>query len=155
MKKDANKNYIFFIFNNIYKLKKNMIFILVLCLIILIILLCLYGYNKKCSNQRYSNQIGLIRGGGEDTFKNNNDPSGWQLYTLSECKHCIKQKKNLHGFNTYVEFERGNNIPLVNNINGKLYPRDKIKGFPFWYNSKTKEEKLGEQNVCNLIPKLC
>jgi hypothetical protein len=130
-----------------------MIFVLVLCLIILIIFLMayvvLFNKNTICGGGYYKQN--------RHTFKNkfSNDPSGWQLYTLNPCGYCTKQKSALHGFNTYAEFERGNDVPIVNNIKGKLYPKEKIKGFPFWYNSKTGEKKSGVQNVCSLIPNLC
>jgi hypothetical protein len=83
-----------------------------------------------------------------------NDPSGWQLYTLKGCGHCTKQLSELNGFTTYVEFARGEPEPLVNNIDGKLYPKEKINGFPFWYNSKTGEQKMGRQDICELTPKI-
>ena len=148
-----------------------MIFVLVLCLIILIILITYILFNKNtiCGGGYYNdpykqNRHQFKQNFSNDPYKQNmhqikqkfsNDPSGWQLYTLNPCGYCTKQKSALHGFNTYVEFERGNDVPIVNNIKGKLYPREKIKGFPFWYNSKTGEEKSGVQNVCLLMPNLC
>jgi hypothetical protein len=82
-----------------------------------------------------------------------NDPSGWQLYMLKGCGYCTKQMAELKGFNTFVEYERGNPVPIVNNIEGELYSRDKINGFPFWYNSKTGETKPGKRDICSLDPK--
>jgi len=82
-----------------------------------------------------------------------NDISGWQLYMLKNCGYCTKQMAELKGFNTFVEYERGNPIPIVNNIDGELYPRDKINGFPFWYNSKTGETKSGKRDICSLDPR--
>jgi hypothetical protein len=84
-----------------------------------------------------------------------NDPSGWQLYTLEGCGYCTKQMKELKGFNTFVKYERGNSTPIINNIVGELYPREKMTGFPLWYNSNTKEVKMGyQQDICNLNPKI-
>ena len=95
------------------------------------------------------------RGNNFKNKKNQNDPSGWQLYTLKGCGHCDKQLDNLPNFNTYIKYERGNPTPIVNNISGELYPREKINGFPLWYNSKTKEVKMGYQkDICNLNPKI-
>lgn len=81
-----------------------------------------------------------------------NDPSGWQLYLSTTCGHCIEQKKVLNGFNTYAEYDHGKLV--TNNIKGKLYPIEKINGFPFWYNKKTKEIKLGYTELSDLSPKL-
>lgn len=83
---------------------------------------------------------------------NTNDISGWQLYMLKGCGYCTKQAAELKGFNTFAEYERGNSVPIVNNIQGELYPRDKIAGFPFWYNSSTGETKPGKQDICSLNP---
>lgn len=82
-----------------------------------------------------------------------NDISGWQLYMLKNCGYCTKQMAELKGFNTFAEYERGNPDPIVNNIDGELYPRNKINGFPFWYNSKTGETKPGKRDICSLDPR--
>lgn len=84
-----------------------------------------------------------------------NDPSGWQLYLLEGCGYCTKQMKNLNGFNTFAKYSRGNPDPIINNIVGELYPRNKMNGFPLWYNSNTKEVKMGfQEDICNLSPKI-
>lgn len=117
--------------------------------ILIILLICsIMGIFKNYSSSSNSN-------GGNRGHNNQNDPSGWQLYTLKGCGHCDKQLEDLKGFNTYVKYERGNPTPIVNNISGELYPREKMNGFPLWYNSKTKEVKMGrQQNICNLDPKI-
>jgi len=84
-----------------------------------------------------------------------NDPSGWQLYLLEGCGYCTKQMEKLNGFNTFAKYSRGNPEPIINNIVGELYPRNKMNGFPLWYNSNTKEVKMGfQENICNLSPKI-
>jgi len=142
-------------------------------LVLIIILICLVQIYKNNSDDSDDN---TKKGGGykkwlipgmyynknnnknskKNHYKNNkeNDPSGWQLYTLKGCPHCTHQLEDLKGFNTFVEFERGNPNPIINNIKGELYPRNKINGFPFWYNSKTGDTKMGKQNICNLNPKI-
>jgi len=84
-----------------------------------------------------------------------NDPSGWQLYLLEGCSFCTKQMEKLNGFNTFAKYSRGKPDPIINNISGELYPREKMNGFPLWYNSNTKEVKMGfQQDICNLSPKI-
>lgn len=136
--------------------------------ILIILLICaIMGIIKNysgSSNNGNSNSNGGNRGhnnhsGNSNQFKNKksdqNDPSGWQLYTLKGCGHCDKQLEDLKNFNTYVKYERGNPTPITNNISGELYPREKINGFPLWYNSQTKEVKMGRQkNICDLNPKI-
>ena len=117
------------------------------------------GGNNSSNNHSGNNHSGNNHSGNNNQFKNKksdqNDPSGWQLYTLKGCGHCDKQLEDLKGFNTYVKYETGNPTPIVNNISGPLYPREKMNGFPLWYNSKTKEVKMGrQQNICNLDPKI-
>jgi hypothetical protein len=94
------------------------------------------------------NKNNFIQGGRSNT----NDPSGWQLYLSTTCGHCKLQKDRLNGFNTYAEYE--NKKLITNNIKGKLYPVEKITAFPFWYNSKTKEIKLGNYDLCIFRPKI-
>jgi len=140
------------------------------CIIVILIILLIcaimgifknYNGSSSSNGGRHSgnNHSGNNHSGNNNQFKNKksdqNDPSGWQLYTLKGCGHCDKQLEDLKGFNTYVKYERGNPTPIVNNISGELYPREKINGFPLWYNSKTKEVKMGrQQNICNLDPKI-
>jgi hypothetical protein len=115
--------------------------ILFACIIFVLIvaIICMVIYSKN--NNQQSQQ------------KTKNDISGWQLYMLKNCGYCTKQLAELKGFTTFVEYERGNPVPIVNNIEGELYPRDKINGFPFWYNSNTGETKSGKQDVCSLNPR--
>lgn len=143
---------------------QNILFILTIlfaCIIFVLILLMLYMIMvyKNCQSQQ---QQGHRRNNHNNHNKSNyrsnskstkNDPSGWQLYALKNCPHCTKQLEELKGFNTFVEYERGNDVPIINNIDGELYPKNKINGYPFWYNSKTGETKPGRQNICSLTPK--
>ena len=132
--------------------------------VLIILLICsIMGIIKNggsSSSNSNSSSGGKNSRGNNNQFKNKhkqnqNDPSGWQLYTLKGCGHCDEQLKDLKNFNTYVKYERGNPNPIVNNISGELYPREKINGFPLWYNSQTKEVKMGHQkNICNLNPKI-
>ena len=120
------------------------------------------GSSSGSSSSSSGNNSGNNSGGHSgrnNQFKNKksneNDPSGWQLYTLQGCGHCDKQLEDLANFNTYVKYKRGEATPMVNNIKGELYPREKITGFPLWYNSQTKEVKMGRQkNICDLNPKI-
>ena len=100
-------------------------------------------YRKNCSQPENN----------KSSKSSKNDPSGWQLYMLKNCPYCTKQMAELKGFNTFVDYERGNPEPVENNIDGELYPKSQINGFPFWYNSKTGEKKSGKQDICSLNPK--
>jgi hypothetical protein len=115
--------------------------ILFACIIFVLIvaIICMVIYSKNNNQQSQQKTI--------------NDISGWQLYMLKNCGYCTKQLAELKGFNTFAEYERGNPVPIVNNIQGELYPRDKISGFPFWYNSNTGETKSGKQDICSLNPR--
>lgn len=131
-------------------LNNNPLFILTIlfaCIIFVLILAIIWMvvYYKKNSNSDDSKK--------QREPISKNDLSGWQLYMLKGCGFCTKQMAELKGFNTFVEYERGNSVPIVNNIDGELYPRDKINGFPFWYNSKTGETKSGKRDICSLDPK--
>jgi len=116
---------------------------IIFVLILLIIGMVMYYKHNNSSNNESS---------GHKNNNSKNDPSGWQLYMLKNCPYCVKQMEELKGFNTFVEYERGNNVPIVNNISGELYPKNKITGFPFWYNSKTGETKSGKRDICSLTP---
>jgi hypothetical protein len=105
-------------------------------------------------NRRQKKYLNRLNKQNNNIPNNGNDSSGWQLYTLKGCGHCTQQLKELNGFSTYVEFARGESEPLVNHIDGDLYPKEKINGFPFWYNSKTGEKKMGRQDICELTPKI-
>jgi hypothetical protein len=105
-------------------------------------------------NNRHKKYLNKLNYQNNNIPNNKNDSSGWQLYTLKGCGHCTKQLSELNGFNTFVEFARGESDPIINNISGELYPKEKINGFPFWYNSKTGEKKMGRQDVCELTPKI-
>lgn len=134
------------------------IIICILCLC-LILTVALSGLSNSQLNLWPNSQLNLwpnsqlnknnfIQGG----RSNSNDPSGWQLYLSTTCGHCKLQKDRLNGFNTYAEYE--NKKLITNNIKGKLYPVEKITAFPFWYNSKTKEIKLGNYDLCIFRPKI-
>jgi len=105
-------------------------------------------------HRRNNKYLKRLNNKNENIPNNTNDSSGWQLYTLQGCPHCTRQLEELNGFETYIEFKRGSQTPIVNNIAGELYPKEKINGFPFWYNSKTGEKKMGRQNICELTPKI-
>lgn len=115
---------------------------IIFVLIVVILWMVFYYKNGKNGNNANAQQ----------QQGSKNDPSGWQLYMLKGCGYCTKQLAELKGFNTFVEYERGNPVPIVNNIEGELYSRDKINGFPFWYNSNTGETKSGKRDVCSLTP---
>jgi hypothetical protein len=134
---------------------------IIICVIILLIIIALtiaLVFAVTCSKKRsYSGTLYNNFTNANDVNVNNvnvnnvNDPSGWQLYLSTTCGHCIDQKKILNGFNTYAEYD-GHKL-VTNNINGKLYPVEKIKAFPFWYNTKTKATKLGKIELFKLSPK--
>ena len=137
-------------------LNNNPLFILTIlfaCIIFVLILVILWMvfYYKKNNDDDSKKQQG--RQGQQGQQGSKNDPSGWQLYMLKNCGYCTKQMAELKGFNTFVEYERGNPVPIINNIEGELYSRDKITGFPFWYNSKTGETKSGKRDICSLDPR--
>lgn len=121
--------------------------IIIICCILCVISILLFCKKKiKCGGSILNSKNNYIT---------KDDPSGWQLYLSTTCGHCIEQKKELNGFKTYAEYEHGRLI--TNNINGKLYPIEKIDAFPFWYNTKTKKTKLGKldlNELCKLLPKI-
>jgi hypothetical protein len=124
---------------------------IIICILIVVVVIFALIFITCSKKKLYSG--GYIADAFTDFNKNaKDDPSGWQLYLSTTCKHCIKQKEVLNGFNTYAEYDYGQLV--TNNINGKLYPIKDIKGFPFWYNTKTKSIKLGKiDNLCELSPK--
>ncbi len=131
------------------ELNNNVLFILTIlfaCIIFVLILAIIWMvlYYKNLNSNSDDSQ---------KQQESKNDISGWQLYMLKGCGYCTKQAAELKGFNTFAEYERGNPVPIVNNIEGELYSRDKISGFPFWYNSKTGETKSGKRDICSLDPR--
>ena len=139
-------------------LNSNPLFILTIlfaCIIFVLILaiICMVVYYKKNNNADDTRNSKSNSNDKHQEPISKNDISGWQLYMLKGCGYCTKQLAELKGFNTFVEYERGNPVPIVNNIDGELYPRDKINGFPFWYNSKTGETKSGKRDICSLDPR--
>jgi len=143
------------------------VILLFIFLLILIIVNIIFISNVSKTNKRlvygdgsklvFGGTKKLVFGGNKTNAKHNakqdskhNHPSGWQLYTLENCVHCDKQIDNLKGFNTYIKYKEDGNKILVNNIEGKLYPKH-IEGFPFWYNSTTGEERYGPQEVDTLL----
>lgn len=123
--------------------------VLIICVICFFIIMALLCCSGRLNNFTHG---GLSNGGNKNNFTNKDDPSGWQLYLSTTCRHCTEQKKKLNGFHTYAEYNEHYQL-VTNHINGKLCPFKKIKAFPFWYNTKTKETKMGIYNPCTLTPK--
>ena len=72
------------------------------------------------------------------------------------CPHCTHQKAELKGgFTNYIEYAPGGKI-LENLLNAgePVLPFSEMKGFPMWYNYKTKDKKMGKRDMCSLDPKI-
>jgi len=139
---------------------KNKMNILIIVLFILLLLFAIIYCILICKNVIFGdkNEIfggkKVIFGGKAKTkaktkVKAKTKANKWQLYTLEDCKFCDQQMGQLNGFNTYIKFSKNGEI-LENNIKGKLYPINQIPGYPFWYNTKTGETKMGKQDI-NLL----
>ena len=77
---------------------------------------------------------------------------GWIVYYRQGCGFCTKQKQVLRGdFENYIECDMSGNqiggyttkppIPCNSSV---------ITGFPFWYNTRTKDTKVGLQTLESL-----
>jgi hypothetical protein len=129
--------------------------VVILLIVVAVIFALVFAVATACNKKNiYGGRIANVNTFTDLDKNAKNDPSGWQLYLSTTCGHCIEQKKILNDFNTYAEYNHHRQL-ITNNIKGKLYPIEKIKGFPFWYNTKTKATKLGKiDNLCELSPKI-
>jgi len=78
------------------------------------------------------------------------DFSNWVVYYREGCGYCSKQKALLpRNFKNYVQCD--SNLKQTSGKKNALTCSDsKIKGFPYWYNAKTKMEKVGLQGLESL-----
>jgi hypothetical protein len=74
---------------------------------------------------------------------------GWVVYYRRGCGHCSKQKEVLGGnYKKYIECdENGVQLSGYTTKPPIACNSPQIKGFPFWYNTKTRETRLGFQGI--------
>jgi hypothetical protein len=74
---------------------------------------------------------------------------GWVVYYRAGCGYCTAQKKALGPYRLAVECDTSRRA--TSEYVGPLScDSPEIKGFPFWYNERTKESRLGLQNITAL-----
>jgi hypothetical protein len=74
---------------------------------------------------------------------------GWVVYYLQGCGYCTKQKSILGGnYKKYIECDRnGDQLSGYTTKPPIACDSRQIDGFPFWYNTKTRETQRGLQNI--------
>jgi hypothetical protein len=74
---------------------------------------------------------------------------GWIVYYLQGCGYCTKQKEALGGdYKNYIECNRqGDQLSGYTTTPPIACNSPQINGYPFWYNTKTKETREGLQGV--------
>ena len=74
---------------------------------------------------------------------------GWVVYYRRGCGHCTKQKEVLGGnYKKYIECdENGVQLSGYTTKPPIACNSPQIKGFPFWYNTKTGDTRLGFQGI--------
>lgn len=77
---------------------------------------------------------------------------GWIVYYRQGCGYCTKQKHVLGGkFHKYIECDTsGNQIGGYTTSPPLPCNSPTITGFPFWYNTRTKETRVGLQDAGSL-----
>lgn len=74
---------------------------------------------------------------------------GWVVYYRAGCGYCTAQKKALGPYRLAVECDTSRRA--TSEYVGPLScDSPEIKGFPFWYNERTKESRLGLQSIAAL-----
>ena len=134
-------------------------FTIVILVLIIILVICIIGSASytTCQDSFKRRKHGGFRKRKGGHFQNDQkDQSGWQLYMRAGCPHCVHQKAELKGgFTNYIEYAPGGKI-LENLLNEgePVLPFGEMKGFPMWYNYKTKDKKMGKRDMCSLSPKI-
>lgn len=74
---------------------------------------------------------------------------GWIVYYLQGCGYCTKQKEVLGGdYKNYIECNRqGDQLSGYTTTPPIACNSPQINGYPFWYNTKTKDTRGGLQGV--------
>lgn len=74
---------------------------------------------------------------------------GWIVYYLQGCGYCTKQKEVLGGkYKNYIECNRqGDQLSGYTTTPPIACNSPQISGYPFWYNTKTKDTRGGLQGV--------
>jgi len=77
---------------------------------------------------------------------------GWIVYYRLGCRYCTKQKQILGGkFSKFIECDaKGNQIGGYTSHPELPCNSPIIKGFPFWYNTRTKKFRTGLQDISAL-----
>jgi hypothetical protein len=68
---------------------------------------------------------------------------GWTVYYRAGCRYCVEQKKILRAFPRAVNCGGSEPAPA---FAGLLCGSPVITGYPFWYNTRTKEHRAGLQS---------
>lgn len=112
----------------------NMNYAIIGGIVLTIIIVVIIVSNKKFK----ANPFAIKKTERLTTNSNNSDPlgdAGWELH-VANCPYCVKQKeilrKHFPGFKNIFSGARQTNV------------------VPFWYNTKTKEERPGLQNLNEL-----
>jgi hypothetical protein len=79
------------------------------------------------------------------------DRGGWVVYYRKGCGYCDKQKALLSGFSKFIETDQaGKLVGGYTDAPPLPLKSPEIKGYPFWYNTRTRASKMGLQSAADL-----
>lgn len=110
--------------------------------VLIIMVMCRMAGSSKGSSK------GSPKGSSKALVKHLAD-CGWVVYYRRGCGHCTKQKEVLGGnYKKYIECD-ANGVQLSGYTTKPPVACNspQIKGFPFWYNTKTGDTRLGFQGI--------
>jgi hypothetical protein len=71
--------------------------------------------------------------------------NGWTVYSIDGCRFCKQQMAMLRGFTRYTLYDSSGKV-LKGYTKDPPVPASKITKYPYWYNSRTYEIRVGLQN---------
>lgn len=74
---------------------------------------------------------------------------GWTVYLLRSCGYCHRQMNHLEGFRRKIVCDSGNKV-LSGYTDSPPVSCGSIRGYPYWYNTRTKESRTGYQDPAAL-----
>ena len=101
---------------------------------------------------RMAGMAGMAGGSSKGSLVKHLANCGWVVYYLQGCGYCTKQKNILGGgYKKYIECDRnGDQLSGYTTKPPIACNSRQIDGFPFWYNTKTRETRRGLQDIDTL-----